>query len=79
MTKFLLRLRKPALAALFATAIALPAATVNSQTPPITPEEKQKKLDELNKKMEELKKQLEDLKKNETKPATPKAAAENPV
>jgi S1-C subfamily serine protease/photosystem II stability/assembly factor-like uncharacterized protein len=71
-TRFLLTLRKPALAALFAAAVALP---VSSQTqPPISPEEKAKKLEELNKKMEELKKQLEDIKKAESKPTTTPAA-----
>jgi S1-C subfamily serine protease/photosystem II stability/assembly factor-like uncharacterized protein len=74
-TRFLLRLRLPALGALAATAVALPFAPVQSQVPPpVTAEEKQKKLDELNKKMEELKKQLDDLKKNETKAGETKSA-----
>jgi photosystem II stability/assembly factor-like uncharacterized protein len=66
-TRFLLRLRLPALFALAATALAIPSSRVQSQTPPVSAQDKQKKLDELNKKMDELKKQLDDLKKSDTK------------
>ncbi|MFO0935671.1 MAG: PDZ domain-containing protein [Gemmataceae bacterium] len=78
MTRFFLRLRAPLLGLLTFTAVALPATPVQSQ-PPLTADEKQKKLEELNKKMEELKKQLEEIKKGETKPSEVKPGEPKPV